>query len=520
MIQNSINLGSALGTTASQAILLANAAGVKLQDSMAKGSEAFKIALNQIINLEAGYKAMGATSGQVGNDMTAISIQAGLQATDVQKLTQAWDQYMGLLTGGTSGLSSFESALAGVTSGFGNAAGGASQANISVGRFAQDLTTFTGKGAQAWQNFNQVVTGGAQQFIDWMDNAAAVGVIKGGQMQSAIKGIVLQMLPLAAHSQAARAELAGLAQEAGGKDVTSMMGLRKWIGESGMSAKQLGDLVKNATVKLSDMGTVATNLGTVLQNQLTAAFDQAREKASGFNTDLSNLANDIANHVAPSSTRYQTDLGNLATTMSTKLGQQVPTITAFFHSMGVQITQSGVSALIAQGKLATVGSSAQTSGGKASVAAGQYQALANAINSLHSKSINIAINTSYTQEGAPGTGGTGFRNVPQHQWGGMVHQTGWALVGEQGPELRWLNAGDYISNASETRQFLASGHSTGSAGITAPAAAPAPPAQAVVHTTVNLDGQTIWQNQQMHTLRYGVRNGNRQSGAWAPPAGG
>ncbi len=38
----------------------------------------------------------------------------------------------------------------------------------------------------------------------------------------------------------------------------------------------------------------------------------------------------------------------------------------------------------------------------------------------------------------------------------------------------------------------------------------------VIHNVVNLDGQTIWENQQAITLRYNLRNGPRATGSWAP----
>ena len=270
MITNANNLGTALHTTSGQALMLADVAGVNLNQSMAKGSEAFRIAEQQILNLGQGYKAMGATAGQVGNDINAVSIEAGLQSSKVQQLTQAWDAYIGLLTGGTSALSGFELGLQNMTTGIATNQNNLSELsgtmNVSVGKFAQDLQSFTGKGAQAWQNFNQVAGSSAQQFIDWMDNAAA-GMVSGGQMQSAIKGIALQLLPFASRSQAARAELAGLAAEAGYAGGTSLQDLQRWIGESGMSAKQLGNFINTTTGKLSDMAGVAANLGGVLQSR-------------------------------------------------------------------------------------------------------------------------------------------------------------------------------------------------------------------------------------------------------------
>ena len=55
--------------------------------------------------------------------------------------------------------------------------------------------------------------------------------------------------------------------------------------------------------------------------------------------------------------------------------------------------------------------------------------------------------------------GTDPRNRPGSAYaaGGSVSETGWALVGEQGPEIRWLNKGDEIWDAQKTARALTSG---------------------------------------------------------------
>lgn len=52
--------------------------------------------------------------------------------------------------------------------------------------------------------------------------------------------------------------------------------------------------------------------------------------------------------------------------------------------------------------------------------------------------------------------------------GGKVKQTGWALVGEQGPEIRWMNAGDYVFNAEQTSRLA----SAGTTGVSVPSGSP------------------------------------------------
>ncbi len=49
------------------------------------------------------------------------------------------------------------------------------------------------------------------------------------------------------------------------------------------------------------------------------------------------------------------------------------------------------------------------------------------------------------------------RDIDQYAIGGTVTSTGLALVGERGPELRFLNQGEYIATAQQTKQLLSGG---------------------------------------------------------------
>jgi hypothetical protein len=48
--------------------------------------------------------------------------------------------------------------------------------------------------------------------------------------------------------------------------------------------------------------------------------------------------------------------------------------------------------------------------------------------------------------------------------GGTVSETGFSLVGENGPELRWLNQGDYIMDAQKTARALTGGYGSAAPG--------------------------------------------------------
>jgi hypothetical protein len=508
--ENATALGAALRMTSGEALLMASAAGVNLQQSMGKNSEAFKIARQEVLNLGEGYRAMGMQSGVVGQDMAAVAFQAGLQTTKVAQLTQAWDAYMGLLTGGTSGLATFEQGLQNMGSVASSTSGtlftAAGTMNQATNSFAAHLEQFTGKGAQDWQNFNQVISTGAQQFIDWMNNAAAVGDVTAPQFTSAIKGIVNQMIPFATHSGAARSELAGLAQEADYTGGTSLKSLEQWARQSGMSAKQLGDFVDGTTGKLSDLAQVAANLGTVLQSQLATAFDEARLKTSGFDSDLAALSNEIGSHASPASAGYKSALDGLIGSMA-QMHVTVPVITAFIRSLGVNISQAGVNAVISRGSLNAFSSSAGHAGGLMAAAAAAAYALANNIRNIPD-SKTVTITTAFVSVGGPPSayyhGQAGHAVAAGYQSGGDVAHSGYHLVGEQGPEIRWLNAGDHISDAAETRQILS------------PATGGPTSLDATIHTHVYMDGHEVWTGQQQETLIYNRRNGNQQAGVVSP----
>ena len=97
--------------TIPQAMALAQTAGVNLTHSLKDQSGQWNQLGQQIKDQVEGFRAMGQPMGAVGTDMTALAISSGLAATKVSSLNQAWDQFMQGVTGGTTGLASFEQAL-------------------------------------------------------------------------------------------------------------------------------------------------------------------------------------------------------------------------------------------------------------------------------------------------------------------------------------------------------------------------------------------------------------------------
>jgi hypothetical protein len=510
-------LSRAYGVSFVGALVLGTQAGVQWDQGIGKMSAAAEINLIKVQNLIAGYRAMGQPVGAVGTDMTALAIQAGLQSSKIQQLTQAWQGYMTLLTGGTNSLATFEQGLSNIGTVAASAAGRLFEAqgkmNASTQQFAASLQSFTGKGAQNWQNFNQVVTTGAEGFINWMQTAGAVGAVSGPQMAGAIKGVVAQLIPFATHSQAARAELAGLAAQTGAVVPPTTRALEAFA-KGGMSAQQLARFVGEATAKLSDMAGVAAHLGNVMQSDLVGMFDKAKIAASGLPGALNSLASAIQNTGTHSTTTAGALLGVIG--RLTSLHQSLPTITAMVNSMGFSLTQAQVKAIIAAAGLDKTGNSAATAGGKMGGAAGQARGLAAAISAIQSKTVTVTTNFVTTGSWAAGNpfqpGGMFSAKSAHMQAGGYVTNPGFFQVGEAGPELAFLPAGTRVLSNPDSRRFL---NNPGGGAVLGGGAASgdAGPAHATIHNHVFLDGQQIWNGVRTETLRWNTRNGNPQSGA-------
>jgi Transglycosylase SLT domain len=293
------------------AMELATQAGVKLTQNITGQSEAAEEARDKIEGLVLGYQDMGAPMGQVGNDMLALAIQSGEQGTKVQQLTQAWQNYMSLLTGGTSDLASFEQGMQNITDITDSqkfALSGKTGADvISVNQFAEALKNFGKTGAQAWQNFDQMVGTSAPQLASWLMTANSLGAVTGPQVTQAMRDMIAQMLPFAKDSSTAAVELGGLVQMAGGPAITSYQQLVKWTDQTKTSTSNLNGIIEQATKGMGNMAQIAENLGNVMNDDLTQMFDAAKIKAVGLQGAIDNytdaLEHDTQNTIAGQAAR-------------------------------------------------------------------------------------------------------------------------------------------------------------------------------------------------------------------------
>lgn len=150
--------------------------------------------------------------------------------------------------------------------------------------------------------------------------------------------------------------------------------------------------------------------------------------------------------------------------------------------------------------------------GEAATAANAVQKLNQWLNSLHSKTITVNVQTVGSQylHGVASAGAAGG-----YAAGTDYAARGVALVGEHGPELVAFAGGERVYDHAATSRMIAGMASHDGGGGGGMAAAPQA-AELTSNISIHLDGQEIWRGQQRETLQYNRRNGQAQSGAWAP----
>jgi hypothetical protein len=485
-------LGREFHTSATGAAALAVAAGVNLQVPLTRGSEAAKTAAQQINNLKAGLGALSAPAGVVGNDMEALGIQSQLAGTKVQQLNSAWDAWMASVTGGLSAMSQVQVALAGIDKGAlsttASVTGAIHSVSLGTKNATYDLRGFGQTAMKSWQQFLGAIQP-AQQAMDSLRIGMAEGAVTSQQFGSTVRGLVGEFLPFVKGNQDAVRVLSQLAHQAGGPVTGNLKQLAQWAGVTGKTARdQFARGMEAATAAMSAMSKVAQNLSAVVGQQLDSAMAAAINKTSGLNAAISKYGTDLASTNTPANVLKQ-DLANISAAMQRA------------NQMTAQASKG----------LNQAARSAAQAGAAASRASAQVNALASAIAALHSKTIHVNV---ITQHEGIFVGGGGPRGITGHASGTSFAHPGMALVGEQGPELMQMHGGERIFSNPETEAILGGGPHP---GLAAEAGTGVIHMAVTLPVTATLDGETVWENQQRHTLVYNVRNGNQQSGSWAPP---
>jgi hypothetical protein len=386
---------------------LADAANVKLASGITGSSQAAMIARVQIASLVQGYEAMGAPLTAVGSDIEALAIQSGLAGTKVSQLNSAWDEFMSNLTGGTSGLAGFVTALSNIGTVAGHTSNNLSTStttmSLSTSQFAKALTSFNVTGSSAWTNFNQVVGSTAPQLIDWLRTAGAEGALSGPQFTKAVLDMASSLVPLAANSQTAQVEVLGLIHQVL-PSITTWGQLQTALKNSGASLSNLAPLIDGATSKMGNMSKVAQALGTDTDTALESVLSNAKIMASGVGSAM---------------VAYEQALMNGSKNTATLRANVISDL----EKIGYSFQQA---AQIANAAIASIPTHVNTT-------------------------VDITIISQAVTGHAPGGG---ILPTPTgHAAGTPAASPGWAWVGEAGPELVRFRGGETVLPNHVSRGF-------------------------------------------------------------------
>jgi hypothetical protein len=478
-------------------------AGLNLNTMFTKQGQLTAVAKQQIANLALGYQDMTGPSGALGNSINAVNAQLGLQGTKLSSVNSAWDQFLSNASGGTDAFASLESDLetmGNVTTSLNEQV---SAFNLEKGgivlttqQIAKALTSFSGQSAEVWQSYDSALTQ-AGTVTDWWRTAAASGITTGTQLNQAIATTAKQLLPYAANSKAASAELGVLVQEAGGPAITSYQQLKSWIDQNALSQGQYNNLLDNTTVAMSNVTQAAQQFSQTLQSQVIQAVANGSINLSTVTADTQRFTAALQAN-GPQSTAVHSDMMALAEQFQ-KAGFSAQTAGAIIYQLGIQ-----------QGETKS----------QAQQLTQEMEQLIGTLNSVPKNvNSNVTITESVIHSSGSGTGSGGIYPTPSGSLPGFA--SGGRIPGFGGGDVvpAYLEPGEAVVpkhlvpgvapylGSHGVPGFAEGGYVGGSA---------APGESGVVEVNVYLDGKQIQKSVQKQVYKTNRRNGTAVTGKMSP----
>jgi hypothetical protein len=475
-------ISRAYGMSFTQALGLADVAGVKLATTQITLGKNANVAGAEIESLVQGYKAMDQVGGALGTDMNVLAIQSGLAGTKVSSLNQAMDQFVQNGTSVTGALATMNQDLTQIGN-VGVSVGGAFRVftgttAIGIDAAAKSLQSFSGTGAQTWQNYNAAINQ-AQTLTDSFRVAATYGGVSQKQFTGSIADTVASLLPFTTHSATAVSELSMIAQEAGGPATSNFKTLKTWVDQNTISGGAFNKAVEQMTGQLDNAGSAAKVFASDLQTQMQQQMANALLGANNLNGAVKNFQSAVVQaggHITASSPQYQ--------------------------QLYKMLTAAGLSAQQAKNEL---------------------QTLQGAIDAMHSKTVTVGVEVAYSQSGAPPPYAPGaaiplstLLHAKAGQHGMTVGFAGGGMVGGgSGVDAihAMLTAGEAVLNAQAVAALggpmgVHTLNNQPSQGVLTSGGAGAGATALGLNLVIRneMDGQTVNTNQRQANLIYNRRN--------------
>lgn len=421
-------------------------AGIKLSDiSKANASQWAQDIVELKALSSATVQLAGYQKGQAAAAQNALNVMGGT-VSDIQKITQAEDGLMGVITGGQTAFDTFAlgqytlaqnfnaaaSAAATESHSFNDIRGSAKLTGQMLGGVSQASLTLSQSFYQQVGNAQKVIDALQQQQIGYHDLTTAVATEAGS------------MLHFVGNNDAARATMVAMINNALGPGTVSMQSLDKWVKNNSTSMAGLSSIIAGTTIK-------AAGLANVLQTDLNSQFQADLLASSGANDAMKKFTDAIV-HSGTDTVAYRQARAELIADLEAT-GMSAKDATNFVDNLQRRVNsmhgkQIKISADVSQAlnAIATVQNGiANTNSKSIALYVTTYQkTIGNPYNSVYGSNGHLT----YASGGIMG-------NVPHAATGGW--RQGLTMVGELGPELVRLPAGSQVYPHGVTPGYASQG---------------------------------------------------------------
>jgi SLT domain-containing protein len=278
-------------------------AGVSEGQVATENNKTWATQLIELEGLAKGYGYMGNQAGAAGAQLNALNISTGDVTKNIQTLVSAEQAWITMITGGESAFTTYEQGFVNLNGAVGKSASSAPTVTVRLGNLRQTFTalgaTMAGTSAASLavrQAFDSQLSAGVTLFGNLQMLAGASGntAAAQGELAKSGKDIIAQLLPFAAGSKQATAEVSSLAQLMGGPATDSFQTLAKWVGTTKGSEADLNTQQAKLTISSANLTTAAKNLGNALDTSLNSAEVAAAAKAGTLDNAINGLATTAA----------------------------------------------------------------------------------------------------------------------------------------------------------------------------------------------------------------------------------
>ena len=297
-------LAKTYGVSVPAALSLASGAQVTSNQLTASGASNLATLKAQVGGYVTQLAVMTAGTGSLNQALNALNVTQAVQVTDAQKLTQAYTSWIGIVTGGDTAFTSFEQGQATLASDLNQGTASALKLTVKVGNLSEQYSTLgasmngtSTSALAARQAFDQQISAAVSLYGNLQVMAAASGDTATAQLAltKAGKDLTAQLLPMAAGSKEATAEVFALAQIAGFSGVDSFQALSKWVGTTKGAEADLNNEQTILTLSTANLTAAAKNLSAAVGSMVTSAEAAAIAKTENLSGVTLSLAQAFEN---------------------------------------------------------------------------------------------------------------------------------------------------------------------------------------------------------------------------------